>query len=190
MKETVTVQGEPVQVESNSTQLGDVIEDRKMTALPLNGRSYLDLLGLQAGVVPISNTLGNQPQIPVSGNLAGGQLSVNGQRENANAFMVNGGDVEEVGYNGASIVPTLDSIQEFRLLTNSFDAEFGHFSGAVVNVITKAGTNSLHGTLFRSQPHGPGDRRGDPQFGARRLSTQSIWAGIRRSNLEEPPVLL
>ena len=148
MKETVTVQAEPVQVETNNTQLGDVIEDRKMTALPLNGRSYLDLLGLQAGVVPISNTLGNQPVIPVSGNLAGGQVSVNGQRENANAFMVNGGDVEEVGYNGASIVPTLDSIQEFRLLTNSFDAEFGHFSGAVVNVITKSGTNSLHGTLF------------------------------------------
>ena len=148
MKETVTVQGEPVQVESNSTQLGDVIEDRKMTSLPLNGRSYLDLLGLQAGVVPISNTLGNQPQIPVSGNLAGGQVSVNGQRENANAFMVNGGDVEEVGYNGASIVPTLDSIQEFRLLTNSFDAEFGHFSGAVVNVITKSGTNAIHGTVF------------------------------------------
>ena len=148
LQETVTVQGEPVQVESNSTQLGDVIEDRKMTALPLNGRSYLDLLGLQAGVVPINSTLGNQPVIPVSGNLTGGQLSVNGQRANANAFMVNGGDVEEVGYNGASIVPTLDSIQEFRLLTNSFDAEFGHFSGAVVNVITKSGTNALHGTLF------------------------------------------
>jgi hypothetical protein len=62
--------------------------------------------------------------------------------------MVNGGDVEEVGYNGASIVPTLDSIQEFRLLTNSFDAEFGHFSGAVVNVITKSRTNAIHGTVF------------------------------------------
>src|SRR5579863_5128286 len=159
MKETVTVQAEPVQVESNSTQLGDVIEDQKMTALPLNGRSYLDLLGLQAGVVPISNTLGNQPRIPVSGNLSAGQLSVNGQRENANAFMVNGGDVEEVGYNGASIVPTLDSIQEFRLLTNSFDAEFGHFSGAVVNVITKSGTNAVHGTLFEFLRNGKLDAR-------------------------------
>ena len=119
-----------------------------MTALPLNGRSYLDLLGLQAGVRADQQHAGRPPRIPVSGNLSAGQLSVNGQRENANAFMVNGGDVEEVGYNGASIVPTLDSIQEFRLLTNSFDAEFGHFSGAVVNMITKSGTNAIHGTVF------------------------------------------
>ncbi len=146
--QTLNVVGAPVQVETTNTQLGDVIEDRKMTGLPLNGRSCLDLLGLQAGVVPINNTNGAQPVQPVSGDLPGGQLSVNGQRENANAFMVNGASVEETGYNGAAIVPVLDSIQEFRLLTNSFDPEFGHFSGAVVNVITKAGTNELHGTGF------------------------------------------
>jgi hypothetical protein len=149
MKETVNVEAEAVQVESSNTQLGDVIEDHKMTALPLNGRSYLDLLGLQAGVVPYTASVaGGQPYIPVSGNLSTGQVSVNGQRENANAFMVNGGSVEDTGYNGASIVPVLDSIQEFRLLTNSFDAEYGHFSGAVVNAITKSGTNSIHGTAF------------------------------------------
>jgi len=66
MKETVNVQAEAVQVESSSTQLGDVIQDRKMTALPLNGRSYLDLLGLQAGVVPYTASIsGGQPYIPV-----------------------------------------------------------------------------------------------------------------------------
>src|SRR6266851_2830458 len=120
-----------------------------MTALPLNGRSYLDLLGLQAGVVPYTASIsGGQPYIPVSGNLATGQVSVNGQRENANAFMVNGGSVEDTGYNGASIVPVLDSIQEFRLLTNTFDAEYGHFSGAVVNAITKSGTNTINGAAF------------------------------------------
>jgi len=143
--ETVNVNSQTVQVETTNTQLGDVIDDRKMTALPLNGRSYLDLLGLQAGVSPLNATGNGQP---VSGNLTTGQVSVNGQRENTNSFMVNGGTVEDRGSNGASIVPTLDSIQEFRLLTNSFDAEYGHFSGAIVNAITKSGTNSMHGTLF------------------------------------------
>src|SRR5262249_47734004 len=84
----------------------------------------------------------------VSGNGNSGNVSVNGQREAANSFLVNGGDVEESLNNGASIVPTLDSIQEFRLLTNSFSAEYGRFSGAIVNAVTKSGTNQIHGSLF------------------------------------------
>ena len=116
-----------------------------MQDLPLNGRSFLDLMGLQAGVVPLASTGSGQA---VSGNLYGGRLSVNGQREDANSFMVNGSNVEEVGSNGTSIVPNLDSIQEFRVLTNSFDAEYGNFSGAIVNAITKSGTNEFHGTAF------------------------------------------
>jgi len=132
--DSVTVSASAAQVESVSTQLGDVIEDKKMQDLPLNGRSFLDLMGLQAGVVPLASTGSGQA---VSGNLYGGRLSVNGQREDANSFMVNGSNVEEVGSNGTSIVPNLDSIQEFRVLTNSFDAEYGNFSGAIVNAITK-----------------------------------------------------
>ena len=73
---------------------------------------------------------------------------MNGQRETANAFLVNGGDVEHTLENGASLVPTLDSIAEFRLLTNSYDAEYGRFSGAIVNVVTKSGTNGFHGDLY------------------------------------------
>jgi hypothetical protein len=144
----VNVTGSPVQVESSSTQLGEVIEDQKVEALPLNGRSYLDLLGLQAGVVPVSNPSPFQPTIVASGDLTKGLLSVNGQRENANAFMVNGAIAEDNGSNGAGIIPVLDSIQEFRLVTANFDAEFGHFSGGIVNVITKSGTNALHGSAF------------------------------------------
>jgi hypothetical protein len=143
--EAVNVSGSAIQVETQNTQLGDVINEHKVLTLPLNGRSYLDLLGLQTGVNPINSTGGGQA---VSGNLTSGQLSVNGQRENANSFMVNGGSVEETGFNGAAIIPTLDSIQEFRLLTSTFDAEYGHFSGAIVNVITKSGTNSFHGSVF------------------------------------------
>ncbi len=145
--QVVEVSATAAQIESTSTQLGDVIEDKKMTTLPLNGRSYIDLLGLQAGVVPMNSGVQSTDR-PVSGTGNAGNLSVNGQREANNAFLVNGGDVEEGRNNGASIVPVLDSIQEFRLLTNSFDAEYGRFSGAVVNVVTKAGTNDWHGTAF------------------------------------------
>src|SRR5437667_6539265 len=69
-------------------------------------------------------------------------------RESANGFMVNGGDVEEGGNMGAAVVPNLDSIAEFRILTNNFDAQYGNYSGGVVNVVTKSGENELHGSGF------------------------------------------
>ena len=145
--EKVTIAANAVQVQTENTQLGDVIDSKKMLALPLNGRSFIDLLGLQAGVAPgTAETI--QQDRPVSGTLNPGNISVNGQRETANAFLVNGGDVSEGRNLGAGLVPNLDSIEEFRLITNSFDAEYGKFSGAVVNAITKSGTNGFHGDAF------------------------------------------
>src|ERR1019366_764780 len=89
IKEEMSVQANAAQIETESTQLGDVIDSKKMLALPLNGRSYLDLLGLQAGVAPSGSvTIGGDR--PVSGYLSNaGNVSVNGQRETANAFLVN-----------------------------------------------------------------------------------------------------
>src|SRR6266478_1035329 len=146
--EKVEITANAVQVQTESTQLGDVIESKKMLALPLNGRSYLDLLGLQAGVAPATAETIQQDR-PVAGGLKNsGNISVNGQRETANAFLVNGGDVSEGRNLGAGLVPNLDSIEEFRLITNSFDAEYGKFSGAVMNAITKSGTNGFHGDAF------------------------------------------
>src|SRR6516162_10140436 len=146
--ETVEITANAVQVQTENTQLGDVIESKKMLALPLNGRSYIDLLGLQAGVAPANSNQAIQQDRPVSGNLNPGNISVNGQRETANAFLVNGGDVSEGRNLGAGLVPNLDSVEEFRLITNSFDAEYGKFSGAVMNAITKSGTNGFHGDAF------------------------------------------
>jgi hypothetical protein len=146
-QEVIKVEANAVQVQTENTQLGDVIDSKKMLALPLNGRSYIDLLGLQAGVAPgTAQTI--QQDRPVSGILGSGNISVNGQRETANAFLVNGGDVSEGRNLGAGLVPNLDSIEEFRLITNSFDAEYGKFSGAVINAITKSGTNGFHGDAF------------------------------------------
>ncbi len=146
-QEEIEVHANAVQVQTESTQLGDVIDSKKMLALPLNGRSYIDLLGLQAGVAPGTSESIQQDR-PVSGTLNPGNISVNGQRETANAFLVNGGDVSEGRNLGAGFVPNLDSVEEFRLITNSFDAEYGKFSGAVMNAITKSGTNSFHGDAF------------------------------------------
>ena len=150
--EHVNVSASAVHVETENTQLGDVIDSKKMLALPLNGRSYIDLLGLQAGVAPTTQgTLLGDPKSdrPVSGYIFNaGNVSVNGQRETGNAFLVNGGDVSEGRNLGAGLVPNLDSVEEFRLITNSFDAEYGKFSGAVMNAITKSGTNGFHGDVF------------------------------------------
>ncbi|MCU1274523.1 MAG: Oar protein, partial [Bryobacterales bacterium] len=148
VQQEVNVTANAIQVETSNTQLGDVIESKKILALPLNGRSYIDLLGLQAGVVPFTSGSIQQDR-PVSGYLQNtGNVSVNGQRETSNAFLVNGGDVSEGRNLGAGLVPNLDSVAEFRLITNSFDAEYGKFSGAVMNAITKSGTNGIHGTAF------------------------------------------
>src|SRR5262249_40793985 len=90
VEQQVEVTAAAVQVESTSSQLGDVVESKKMLALPLNGRSYIDLLGLQAGVAPAtSGTISQDRQ--VSGELNAGNISVNGGREGSNAFLVNGG---------------------------------------------------------------------------------------------------
>ncbi len=105
INEQVNIPAEAAQVETESTQLGDVIDSKKMLALPLNGRSYLDFLGLQAGVAPTTaGTIGGDR--PVSGYISNaGNISVNGQRETANAFLVNGGDVSEGRNLGAGLVP-------------------------------------------------------------------------------------
>jgi hypothetical protein len=149
VQQTVAVQAEALQVQTSSTQLGTVIESPQILAMPLNGRSYLDLLSLQAGVAP-ANTNGNfNDRSPASGLYSSsGNVSTDGQPEYANAFLVNGAEVNETKNMGAGLIPNADSIGEFRLLTNSFSAEYGKFTGAVMNTVTKSGSNQFHGTLF------------------------------------------
>jgi hypothetical protein len=142
--QAIDVSTDAVRVETANTQLGEVIAGSTMTALPLNGRNYTDLLGLQAGVVPgISATYSNY-----FGSTQQGNVSISGQRETANGFTVNGSDVNNAVNNGATVVPNLDSIGEFRILTSNFDAEHGNYSGGLVSVVTKSGGNAFHGDLF------------------------------------------
>ena len=139
----------PTHVETVDTQMGEVITAKQMTSVPLNGRSFTDLLALQSGVVPVTSlTSDTQQDVGVSafspsGDLNPGTISINGQREFANSFVLNGSDVEEDVNMGAAIVPNLDSIAEFRILTSNFDAEYGEFSGGQISVVTKSGTNCV-----------------------------------------------
>jgi hypothetical protein len=153
--QAVTVSESSVQVDTESTQVGEVVTAASMTAVALNGRSFTDLLALQPGIVPTSTQTpdsivmaGASVAIAPSGGLNPGNQSISGQREDANGFTINGGDVKELMNGGTAIVPNLDSIAEFRILTNNFDAQYGNYSGGIVNVVTKSGSNVLHGSGF------------------------------------------
>ncbi len=152
--QTVSVTDNTLHVETVSTQLGEVISGRQMAAVPLNGRSFTDLLSLQPGVAP-STTIGSSTVQDVgatilnpSGTLNPGTISVNGQRETSNYFSVNGSDAEEDVNAGTAIIPNLDAISEFRVVTSNFDAEYGEFSGGQISVVTKSGDNGFHGSAF------------------------------------------
>jgi hypothetical protein len=152
--DTVLIVDSPLLVETINTQNGQVVSGAQMTAVPLNGRSFTDLLTLQPGVAPATSITSQTVQdvgasvLSPSGDLNPGTISINGQREFANSFIVNGSDVQEDVNMGTAIVPNLDSIAEFRILTNNFDAEYGEFSGGQINVVTKSGSNAFHGDAF------------------------------------------
>jgi len=143
-QEVVEVTSEAPQVDTTSTQLGAVINDRSVNELPLNARDTYQFLQLQPGV---------QSQLGSSGSLffgsdQSGSVSVNGGRARANNFSVNGGDANDQFVNLPTVQPTPDSVEEFRVITNTFDAEYGRNSGSVVNVVTKSGTNAFHGDVY------------------------------------------
>jgi hypothetical protein len=154
VEQTVTVNDAPLHIETSQTQLGQAISGRQMTAVPLNGRSFTDLLSLQPGVAPGTSITSTTVQdvgatvLDPGGTLNPGTISVNGQKEFANYFSVNGADAEEDVNEGTAVVPNLDAIDEFRIVTSDFDAEYGEFSGGQISVITKSGTNALHGSAF------------------------------------------
>ncbi|MGB9072598.1 MAG: TonB-dependent receptor [Terriglobales bacterium] len=143
-KEVVDVTSEAPLVDTTTTQLGAIVNDRSVNELPLNARDSYQFLQLQPGV---------QSQLGSSGGTlygadAAGSVSVNGGRGRSNNFSVNGGDANDQFVNAAAVQPTPDAIEEFRVITNTFDAEYGRNSGAVVNVVTKSGTNTLHGNVY------------------------------------------
>jgi hypothetical protein len=154
---TVTESAGTIQteVETVATHLGEVVSDKQIEALPLNGRSYTDLLAIQPGVTPVTTLMstsvimaGVTGTLNPSGDLNPGDVSISGQWESANGFMMNSVDVQEHMNGGTSVIPNLDSIQEFRVLTNNFDAEYGNYNGGMIHVVTKSGSSAFHGDAF------------------------------------------
>ncbi len=154
--EQVEVEGDAAaaNVEPNETQLGSVLNRQQTESVPLNGRSFTDLLALTPGVIPESSAQPNAvvmsgvASTPPSGDLDIGALSVSGQRETQNAFRVNGANVQEDENMGVAVVPTLDSIADLEVLTSSFDAKLGNQSGGQISVTTRSGGERLHGSMY------------------------------------------
>jgi hypothetical protein len=154
--DVVTVSSDSeAQVDTVATHLGELVSGEQMMAIPLNGRNYTDLLAIQPGVAPVSTLLpssvimaGVTGSIDPSGDANPGNLSINGQRESSNGFLVNGVDVQEHMNGGTSILPNLDSIDQLRVLTNNFDPEYGNYNGGIIAVVSKGGANALHGNAF------------------------------------------
>jgi hypothetical protein len=145
----VQVEAAPVLLETTTSTLSQVVETRRINELPLNGRNVLGLLGLQAGVSTRGGSLAyaNSALYPTT---AGYQVnnSVNGARGNQTAYKLDGGTNTNGIHGIANPFPNPDAVQEFSLQTNNFSAENGGVVGGVVNVVTKSGTNELHGALW------------------------------------------
>jgi outer membrane receptor protein involved in Fe transport len=139
LQEVTVTAGAPL-VETGSAAVGQVINEKTITNMPLNGRNFLQLVLLSAGAVPLG---------PVSDAASFGRPSVNisGGREASNQFTIDGVFNNAVHFEGLNLQPNIDTIQEFKVQRNTFAAEFGHGT-AVVNVVTKGGTNNIHFTVY------------------------------------------
>ncbi len=145
VSQRIEVTGETPQLQVETSSLGQVVEERKANELPLNGRNVFNLVSLAPSVVPQGSATGT----PVGVNPFGwGNYQVNGSFGNESAEYLDGQPLN-IGYiNLPVVIPTQDSIQEFKVQTSNLGADWGKFSGGVINLSTKSGTNSLHGAAY------------------------------------------
>jgi hypothetical protein len=174
--QSVTVESSVTLTDTESAHLGGVINEEQVTTLPLNGRNFAQLALLNAGV---SASGGGGGQQGGEGGISG--YSSNGQRSTSNNFMVDG--IDNNNYEGGSVaqLPSIDSIQEFQVQTNNFAAEYGRSSGSIVNLITKSGTNQLHGSAYEFLRNNALDARNffaDPAFAAPALRLNQFGATL------------
>lgn len=147
---TVEVSAEAVQVETANPSLGQVITAQQVTQLPLNGRDFVQLATLTPGTAQETNPNsfingGASSEVSARGSFS---LSVGGSRTNSTDWILDGNDNNELTAGGISILSSIDSIQEFKVLTYNYSAEYGFRAGPTVLVTTKSGSNDFHGSLF------------------------------------------
>jgi len=133
--ESILVRADQAQVETTSIQLGRNIDASTVVDLPLNGRNWVQLQQTLPGVVAASDRFGTN-------------YATNGGRSQANSYLVNGTDANDLPLNSAQIIPNPDSIAEVNLITNTINPEYGRNGGAILNATTKSGTNKFHGDVF------------------------------------------
>ncbi len=149
--ETVEVTSEAPLLQPETNSLGQVVEQRSVTELPLNGRNPLALVGLVPGVVPQgtpssgNSSAGN----PVGANpFALGDFQVGGGMAGQSQILIDGVPTNGAYLNVVTVIPTQDAIEEFKVQTNNLGPEYGRFAGGVINLSTKSGTNSFHGSAY------------------------------------------
>ena len=144
VNESIGVRADPVLLETSDASLSQVIDDKRLVGLPLNGRNFMQLVSLSAGVISAGRASATQRQANY-----GPAFSVGGQRDNTSVVLVDGMEVSGQELNNYPLaIPPLDSLGEFRVQTANYPAEFGGNSGAVINVVSKRGSNDFHATLF------------------------------------------
>ena len=184
INETITVQGDALHVDTASSSVGVVIDKQRLESLPMNGRGVLSLALLVPGVgaSTLPTTVVNQRTGPT--------IAAGGSRSNQNNIMLDGAQLATSLRNVAGNLPSPDSLQEFQVLTNTYSAEYGRASGATMMAITKSGSNSLSGGAWEI----PAQRRAqfDELFcvDQARPRTESVRRAVRRTDQEEPDLLL
>lgn len=153
VSETVTVTADVAQVNSTSSAIGTVIQGREAIELPLNGRNVLELARLTPGVTQgvqggFATGVSGNAETYRGRNTGGAALSVNGQRTQANNFLLDGVDNNESLVNTINVFPPAEAIQEFRVQTSVATAEFGRGGGAIVNSVIKSGANRFYGSAY------------------------------------------
>lgn len=133
--QTVTVEAAKTQVETTSMQLGTTVEAATIVDMPLNGRNWVQLQQMQPGVVASSDRFASN-------------FATNGSQSQQNSYLVNGTDSNDLPLNTPLILPSPDAIQEFRMITNTINPEYGRNSGAILDAVIKSGTNQFHGDAF------------------------------------------
>ena len=135
-------------IQTQSITLGDVVDEKQVRELPLNGRNFVQLLTLTAGATPGISRTAQSSGASLSSVRAPSAVQINGQTNLATNFLLDGIDNMETSIGGIIIFPPIDAIQEFKVQTATSDSEFGATGGGQVNVTTKSGTNAFHGNLF------------------------------------------
>src|ERR1700722_16558726 len=145
VKEAVTVESESSLVDTVSSAVSSVVTGAPIEDLPLNGRDTLQLALTQPGVTP--SIIGINGGSAAAG-VPGGEFTIAGGRDNAITYLLNGGNNTSVTYGVPVVNPNPDTVAEFRIIEKNYSAEYGRSNGGVVSVVTKSGTNEVHGTAF------------------------------------------